>query len=112
MKAGRVAKWAAQVFKWEEENKGYTKFLDWDNFKTKFHKEFCPANSDIAAINKLESMAYYQKTQSVDNYLDEFLDLIAESRYMDPRTLVVKFRRGLDSQIQNAVATILKSLLM
>jgi hypothetical protein len=62
MKARRATKWAAQVFKWEEENKGYTKFLDWDNFKTKFCKEFCPANSDIAAINKLESTAYYQKT--------------------------------------------------
>jgi hypothetical protein len=62
MKARRAAKWAAWVFKWEEENKGYTKFLDWDNFKTEFHKEFCPANSNIAAINKLESMAYYQKT--------------------------------------------------
>jgi hypothetical protein len=34
MKAGRAAKWAAWVFKWKEENEGYTKFLDWDNFKT------------------------------------------------------------------------------
>jgi hypothetical protein len=51
-------------------------------------------------------MAYYQKTQLVDDYLDEFLDLIAESRYTDPKTLVVKFRRGLDPQIQNVVATI------
>jgi hypothetical protein len=51
-------------------------------------------------------MAYYQKTQLVDDYLDEFLDLIAESRYTDPKTLVVKFRRSLDPQIQNVVATI------
>jgi Retrotransposon gag protein len=103
MKAGRAAKWAARVFKWEEENKSYTKFLDWDNFKTEFWKEFCPANSDIATISKLKSMAYYQKTQLVDDYLDEFLDLITESGYMDLKTLVVKFRRGLDPQIQNAV---------
>ena len=41
----------------------------------------------------------------MDDYLDEFLDLIAESGYLDPKTLVVKFRRGLDPQIQNAVAT-------
>ena len=32
MKSGRAAKWAAQVFKWEEENGGYSKFLDWDEF--------------------------------------------------------------------------------
>jgi len=105
MKSGRAAKWAARVFKWEEENAGAHKFLDWDDFKSEFRKEFCPANSDAAAINKLESTAYYQKARSVDDYLDEFLDLIAESGYEDPRTLVVKFRRGLDPQIQNVVAT-------
>ena len=33
MKLGRAAKWAACIFKWEEENEGYTKFLDWDDFK-------------------------------------------------------------------------------
>ena len=106
MKLERAVKWAARIFKWEEENKGYAKFLDWDDFKSKFHKEFCPANSDSAAINKLESTTYYQKTQSIDNYLDEFPDLIAESRYMDLKTLVVKFQKGLDPQIQNAVATL------
>ena len=46
-----------------------------------------------------------KRTQSVDNYLDEFLDLIMESGYTDPKTLVVQFRKGLDPQIQNAVAT-------
>ena len=101
MKSERAAKWAACIFKWEEENEGYTKFLDWDDFKSKFHKEFCPTNSNSATINKLESTTYYQRTWSVDDYLDEFLDLIAESGYTDPKTLVVKFRIGLDPQIQN-----------
>ena len=79
--------------------------MDWDNFKSEFRKEFCPANSEATAINKLESTAYYQRTQSVDNYLDEFLDLVVESGYTDPKVLVVKFRRGLDPQIQNAMVT-------
>ena len=104
MKSGRAAKWAARVFKWEEDNEA-AKFLDWDDFKSEFRKEFCPAHSDVAAINKLESVAYYQRNRSVDDYLDEFLDLIAESGYTDPKTLVVKFRRGLNPDIQNAVAT-------
>lgn len=105
MKSGRAAKWAARIFKYEEDNVGCTKFLDWEDYRSEFRKEFCPANSDAVAINKLESTAYFQKTRSVDDYLDEFLDLIAESGYTDPKTLVVKFRRGLDPQIQNAVAT-------
>ena len=101
MKSGRAAKWAAYIFTWEEENEGYARVLEWDNFKSEFHKEFCSANSNSTAINKLESITYYQRTWSVDDYLDEFLDLITESGYMDPKTLVVKF---LDLQIQNAVA--------
>ena len=105
MKSGQAAKWAAHVFRWEEENAGDSRFLDWDNSKSEFCKEFCPANSEATAINKLGSTTYYQGTRSVDNYLDGFLDLVAESRYMDPKTLVVKFRGGLDPQIQNAVAT-------
>ena len=32
MKSGRATKWAAQIFRWEEENEGYSKFLDWDEF--------------------------------------------------------------------------------
>jgi len=41
----------------------------------------------------------------MDEYLDEFQDLIMEAGYSNPKTIVVKFCRGLDSQIQNAIAT-------
>ena len=50
-------------------------------------------------------MLYYQKTRSIEDYLDEFIDLIIEAGYTDPKTTVVKFQKGLDSQIQNAIAT-------
>jgi hypothetical protein len=104
MKSGRASKWAARIFKYEEEE-GQPKFLDWSDFRDEFRKEFLPAHSDAAAINKLETTSYFQRTRSVDEYLDEFLDLIAEAGYTDPKTLVVKFRRGLNPQVQNAVAT-------
>ena len=96
MKSGRAAKWAAQVLKWEEDNGGYSRFLDWDEFQTEFWKDFFPAHSDMAAINKLESVSYYQKAQSVYDYLDEFLELISEAGYTNPRTVMVKFWKGLD----------------
>lgn len=107
MKTGRAQKWAARIFRWEQlpENNGCTKFFDWSDFRSEFRKEFTPAHADAVAINKLESTAYYQKNRSLDDYLDEFQDLITESGYTDPKTIVVKFRRGLSTQIQNSVAT-------
>ena len=78
---------------------------DWEDFQDKFKREFCPIYADSAAINQLESTAYFQKSRSVDEYLNEFQDLITEARYSDLKTIVVKFRRGLDTQIQNAIAT-------
>jgi len=47
----------------------------------------------------------FPKSCSVDEYLNEFQDLITEAGYSDPKSIVVKFRQGLDTQIQNAIAT-------
>ena len=57
------------------------------------------------AINRLETSAYYQKNRSLDDYIDEFQDLVVDSGYTDPKTIVIKFQRGLNAQIQNTVAT-------
>ena len=72
-----------------------------DKFQLAFQKYFCPTHSNTAAINKLESISYFQKAHSVDNYLDEFMDLILEAGYTDLKTKVVKFWKGLDPQTQN-----------
>ena len=79
--------------------------MDWEEFQTEFRKDFCPAHLDVAAINRLESTVYYQKNRSLDNYLDKFLDLVMEAGYTDLKMTVVKFRKGLDPQIQNTMAT-------
>jgi len=57
------------------------------------------------AINTLESSSYYQGNRTVDDYLDSFLTLVSDARYTDPRTLVVKFRWDLKSNIQGQIAT-------
>jgi Retrotransposon gag protein/Zinc knuckle len=107
MKTGRAQKWTARIFRWEQlaENANQTKFLDWEDFRSEFRKEFTPAHADALAINRLESTAYYQRNRSLDDYIDEFQDLIVDSGYTDPKTIVVKFRKGLNTQIQNVVAT-------
>ena len=44
----------------------------------------------------LETSSYFQGKRTVDDYLDQFRDLIYDSVYTDLKTIVVKFRRGLD----------------
>ena len=41
----------------------------------------------------------------MDDYLDSFLILASDTRYIDPRTLVVKFRCGLKLNVQSQIAT-------
>ena len=93
MKFGRAQKWTACIFRWEQqpENSGANKFFDWEDFRNEFRKEFTPAHSDALAINRLESAAYYQKNRPLNDYIDEFQDLVTESSYSDPKTIVVKF---------------------
>ena len=83
MKSGRAQRWTARIFRWEQqtENADQSKFLDWEDFATTFKTEFTPAHSDALAINHLESTAYYQKACPLDEYIDEFQDLIADSGY-------------------------------
>ena len=59
--------------------------------RDKFKREFCLVYADSAATNQLESTAYFLQSRSVDEYLDEFQDLIMEASYSDPKTIVVKF---------------------
>jgi len=63
-----------------------------------------PLDAEAAAINVLETTTYFQGKRSVDDYLDQFRDLIYNSGYTDPKTVVVKFRRGLDHRILTALA--------
>ena len=107
MNQGRAQKWANRVYRWESTpaNNGTDYFVDWDDFRSRFRTEFFPLHSEAAATNRLEGIGYFQGRRTVDDYLDDFRDLISDSGYSDPKTIVVKFRRGLSPAIADAVAT-------
>jgi len=86
-------------------NTGVNYFVDWDDFQAHFRKEFFPLHSEAVATNALEGTAYFQGTRNIDDYLDEFHDLVSASGYTSPKTIVVKFRRGLDMKIGDTIAT-------
>ena len=45
----------------------------------------------VTAINTLDTTSYFQGKRTVDEYLDQFCDLIYDSSYTDLKTIVVKF---------------------
>jgi hypothetical protein len=111
MNQGRAQKWANRVYHWEAipANIGNPHFVDWDDFHFHFRTEFFLLHSDAVATNKLEGTSYFEGRRTVDDYLDDFRDLISDSGYADPKIIVVKFRRGLNPSIADVVATMASS---
>jgi hypothetical protein len=102
-RSGRAATFAQRMVR-EETDSGVPSYDDWATFQHAFIADFCPENEATTAIMRLESSAYYQGKRPVDIYVDEFRDLISISRYTDPITVVLKFRRGLHPTTQDKIA--------
>jgi len=103
MKTRRTNRWATCELE-QEAKTGHLRFINWLDFEEEFRKDFMPLDSESAAINVLETTTYFQGKRTVDNYLDQFHNPIYDSGYTDPKTVVVKFRRGLDRRISTALA--------
>ena len=103
-KGGRAAKWSENVFR-QEADTGIFPIQTWGEFERQFRLHFFPLNAEADTINTLEGTSYHQGNRTVVDYLDSFQALVSDTGYTDPRTLVVKFRRGLRLGIQNQIAT-------
>ena len=108
MKSGRAQRWAERELM-RLTPTGATGFDGWADFEEVFHREFLPANARATAVNKLEGTQYFQGTRPLDDYLDEFRELISNAKYdSSPATVVIKFRRGLDCRIVMVIAGLSK----
>jgi hypothetical protein len=88
----QASRWATREFEYEAASRdGRLHFLDWVDFEDEFHKDFLPLNAEATAMNVLETSTYFQGKRMVDDYLDHFRDLVYDSGYTDPKTIVVKF---------------------
>ena len=103
-KNGRATKWSENLFH-QETDTGIFLIRSWTNFEQQFWSQFFPVNAEADTINTLEGSSYYQGNWTVDDYLDSFLILASDARYMDPRTLVVKFHCGLKLNVQSQIVT-------
>jgi hypothetical protein len=107
MKRGRAATFANHVFAHVDRTRR-PYFTDWAAFSEAFHKTFYPVHESAEAMNRLESCNYHQGRRSVEDYVDEFVELIEKSGYKDGLAIVMKFRRGLDPMVQNRITTMIE----
>jgi hypothetical protein len=103
MKGGRAAKFTDRTMR-VVATKGSLPWFDWTDFREEVIAEFCPKNDTQTARAELETNRYHQGSQTVDEYVDSFTELIERAGYAEGSSIVLKFRRGLDSAIQNQVA--------
>ena len=69
-----------------------------------FMELICPKNEQLAALTRLEGTSWYQAKDLVEDYIDQFQELIDVVEYDDDKTIVINFCKGLDPAIQNKVA--------
>ena len=56
-----------------------------------FTAEFCLKNKMQMALTKLEPPSYFQGHCTVDEYIDDFQDLIDHTGYMEGLAIMIKF---------------------
>jgi hypothetical protein len=103
MKSDRAYTFADRAIRYEGRTQS-PYFKNWAAFRAEFIKEFFPRNEAQRAVTRLETTAYFQGKHSVDEYIDQFKDLVDLSGYTDEVVIVVKFRRGLNPEIQDYIA--------
>lgn len=104
LRSGRALEWAQRVHK-KSLRLGHLPFTSLAEFSAEFSDWFFVEDEEGKALLRLESNKYYQGRQTVVDYIDEFESLVARANLTDDKALVMKFRHGLDPNIQTAVAT-------
>jgi hypothetical protein len=103
MKTGRAMLFTQRVV-CRQVKYGFPQFATWEAFQNAFIPKSCLKNEAGLAIAKLEMEQYYQGKCSVDEYVDEFRQMIEQARYTF--AIIVKFCQGLDKEIQDVIANI------
>jgi hypothetical protein len=103
MKSRHAALYANHILR-RETSEALPAFVSWKGFELDFISKFCPKNEATVALTKLELTRYYQGRTSVDDYIDKFSELVEEAGYSDGLSIVMKFQKGLDWDIQDRIA--------
>jgi Retrotransposon gag protein/Zinc knuckle len=103
MKSGRAARFVDRQMRGYH-SVGSLPYESWTDFVVEFVSDFCPKNEIQTSRTELETSKYYQGARTVDEYVDDFRELVDRARYFEGSHIVLKFRQGLNPRIQDHVA--------
>jgi hypothetical protein len=83
---------------------GSLTYSSWPKFVMEFISEFCPKNEIQVAQTNLETPKYFQGSKTIDEYIDNFCEIINHMRYFEGSHIVLKFCQGLNPKVQDHVA--------
>jgi hypothetical protein len=97
-----AATWANSTLHWVEHH-GCQCHMTWAKFIKDYISHFCPLNERTTVMIKLETRQYYQNKHDVEEYINEFEELVDMFQYKDSLTIVLKSCCGLNTMIQDKV---------
>jgi hypothetical protein len=103
MKGGRAARFVDRLMR-NYQLTGRLPYHSYSDFAEEFTNEFCPKNEIQNSRTELKTVRYFQGTRTVDEYVDDFRELVERAQYFEGAHIVLKFRQGLNVKIQDHVA--------
>jgi hypothetical protein len=101
-KKDHAATWVDHTLRWAEHH-GCQCHAMWDTFIKDYISHFCPLNKRMTALMKLKTRQYYHNKHDVEEYINEFEELVNMSQYKDNLAIVLKFHHGLNATIQDKI---------
>ena len=83
---------------------GSLSYTSWTDFVVEFIADFCPKNEVQTSQTELETSKYFQGSRTIDEYVDDFRELIDRARYFEGAHIILKFHQGLNPKVQDHVA--------
>jgi hypothetical protein len=72
-------------------------YSSWRDFVKEFVAEFGPKNKIQNARTNLKTSKYFQGSRTVDEYVDEFREMIDCAHYFKGAHIILKFHQGLNT---------------
>jgi hypothetical protein len=81
------------------QNMGSISYETWGEFVEDFMVDFCPKNKVQTSRTELETSRFFQNGRTINEYVDDFKELVDCAQYFEGAHIVLKFWQGLNPKV-------------